>query len=81
MADQPVHRDCLRNRIERFFNKLQQFRRIATRYDKFAANCLPMIEIATIRISSHADESTTQIAALEGEGLRMTEDPGPCLIR
>lgn len=34
-----------RNRIERFFNKLKQFRRIATRYDKlaktfFAAVCL-----------------------------------------
>ena len=51
MADQPVHRDCLRNRIERFFNKLQQFRRIATRYDKFAANYLPMIEIATMLMS------------------------------
>lgn len=65
----------------RFFNKLQQFRRIATRYDKFAANDLAMIKIATIRISLRADESTTQIAALEGEGLRMTEDPGPCRIR
>jgi len=34
-----------RNRVERFFNKLQQFRRLATRYDKlaktfFAAVCL-----------------------------------------
>jgi putative transposase len=34
-----------RNRVERFFNKLKQFRRIATRYDKlratfFAAVCL-----------------------------------------
>ena len=26
-----------RNRIERFFNKLKQFRRIATRYDKLQA--------------------------------------------
>ena len=26
------------NRIERFFNKLKQFRRIATRYDKLQAN-------------------------------------------
>ena len=25
-----------RNRVERFFNKLKQFRRIATRYDKLA---------------------------------------------
>ena len=29
-----------RNRIERFFNKLKHFRRIATRYDKLARNFL-----------------------------------------
>ena len=40
----------LRNRVERFFNKLKQFRRIATRYEKLAANYLAMIKIATIRI-------------------------------
>jgi putative transposase len=37
-----VHRNTLiaheRNRIERFFNKLKQFRRVATRYDKLLAN-------------------------------------------
>ena len=38
-------RYCERNRIERFFNKLKHFRRIATRYDKlaktfFAALCI-----------------------------------------
>lgn len=27
-----------RNHIERFFNKLKQFRRVATRYDKLLAN-------------------------------------------
>ena len=40
----------LRNRVERFFNKLKQFRRIATPYEKLAANYLAMIKIATIRI-------------------------------
>jgi putative transposase len=30
--DKDLYRE--RNRIERFFNKLKQFRRIATRYDK-----------------------------------------------
>jgi putative transposase len=30
--DKELYRE--RNRIERFFNKLKQFRRIATRYDK-----------------------------------------------
>ena len=29
-----------RNHVERFFNKLKQFRRIATRYDKLARNFL-----------------------------------------
>ena len=49
----------LRNRVERFFNKLKQFRRIATRYEKLAANYLAMIKIATIRIWLRANESTT----------------------
>ena len=48
----------LRNRVERFFNKLKQFRRIAPRYEKLAANYLPMIKIATIRIWLRANEST-----------------------
>jgi transposase len=30
-----------RNRIERFFNRIKQCRRVATRYDKLAANTLP----------------------------------------
>jgi len=44
-----------RNRIERFFNKLKQFRRIATRYDKLketftAAVCL----VAAFLIAKHS---------------------------
>jgi len=38
----------LRNRIERLINRLKQFRRIATRYEKRAANYLGMIHIAAI---------------------------------
>ena len=37
-----------RKSVERFFNDLKQFRRIVTRYEKFAANYVTMIEIATI---------------------------------
>ena len=48
----------LRNRVERFFNKLKQFRRIATRYEKLAVNYLAMIKLATIRIWLRANEST-----------------------
>ena len=33
-----LYRD--RNLIERFFNKIKQFRRVATRYDKLAENFL-----------------------------------------
>ncbi len=32
-----------RNRIERFFNKIKHCRRIATRYDKLAANYLAFV--------------------------------------
>ena len=48
----------MRNRIERFFNKLKQSRRIATRYEKLAANYLAMIKIATICIWLRVNEST-----------------------
>jgi transposase len=38
-----------RNLVERFFNKIKQCRRIATRYDKLAANSLAFIQLASIR--------------------------------
>jgi transposase len=34
-----------RNLVERFFNKIKQCRRIATRYDKLAANYLAFIKL------------------------------------
>jgi transposase len=37
-----------RNNIERLINRLQQFRRIATRDEKRAANYLAMLSVATI---------------------------------
>ena len=46
-----------RNLIERFFNKIKQCRRIATRYDKLAANYLAFIKLASIRISLRIYES------------------------
>ena len=39
-----------RNRVQRLFNRLKQFRRIATRYEKRAANFLAMLHIAAILI-------------------------------
>ncbi len=48
-----------RNLVERFFNKLKQFRRIATRYDKLGANFRAFLQIAIVRISIRSIESTT----------------------
>ena len=39
-----------RNLIERFFNKLKQFRRVATRYDKLLDNFMGFVKIAAIAI-------------------------------
>lgn len=47
-----------RNLIERFFNKLKYFRRIATRYDKLGSTYLAMIKLAAIRIRLRVYEST-----------------------
>ena len=47
-----------RNLVERFFNKIKQCRRIATRYDKLAANYLAFIKLAAIRIWLRVYEST-----------------------
>jgi transposase len=37
-----------RNIVERLFNRIKQFRRIATRYEKLAQNYTAMITIASI---------------------------------
>ena len=42
----------------RFFNKIKQCRRVATLYDKLAANYLAFIKLASIRIWPRANEST-----------------------
>ena len=47
-----------RNLVERFFNKIKQYRRVATRYDKLAANYLAFIKLASIRIWLRAYEFT-----------------------
>ena len=47
-----------RNHVERFFNKLKQFRRIATRYDKLGATFFAFIQLASVRIWLRSIEST-----------------------
>jgi transposase len=47
-----------RNLVERFFNKIKQCRRVATRYDKLAANYLAFIQLASMRLWLRLNEST-----------------------
>src|ERR1700752_3206080 len=47
-----------RNRVERFFNRIKQCRRVATRYDKLAANYLAFVQLGSIRLWLRANEST-----------------------
>lgn len=47
-----------RNLVERFFNKLKCFRRIATRYDKLGSTFLAMAKLACIRLKLRHYEST-----------------------
>jgi len=48
ICDWTLYRE--RNLIERFFAKLKQFRRVATRYDKLLANFRGFVLIAAITI-------------------------------
>jgi len=51
-----LYRD--RNLVERFFNRIKHCRRIATRYEKRAANFLAFVKLAAIRIWLRVYEST-----------------------
>ena len=46
--DREIYKE--RNRVERFFNKLKHFRRVATRYDKLLANFMGFVTLAAIAI-------------------------------
>jgi transposase len=48
-----------RNLVERFFNKIKHFRRIATRCDKLAENYLAALKLVAVRLWLRAYESTT----------------------
>ena len=53
---QTIYRE--RNHVERFFNKLKNFRRIATRYEKLGANFFAFVKLASVRIWLRSIEST-----------------------
>ena len=67
-----------RNLVERFFSKLKHFRRIATRYDKLAANFLAMVQLASMRLWLRAYESTayTKVNFTYARDERMQYDLG-----
>ena len=46
-------------RVERLFNKIKHCRRVATRYDRLAANYLAFIQLASIRLWLRANESAS----------------------
>jgi transposase len=48
-----------RNLVERFFNKIKHFRRIATRYDNTAENFLAALKLVVTRIWLRANKSTS----------------------
>ena len=54
-VDRELYRQ--RNLIERFFCRLKQFRRVATRFDKVARNFLAAVALAAARIWLKAVES------------------------
>ena len=49
-----------RNLVAPFFNKIKHCRRVATRYDKLAANYLAFVQHASIRLWLRVNESTSQ---------------------
>jgi transposase len=57
VVDREIYRQ--RNLVERFFNKLKHFRRIATRFDKLARNYLAAVLMAATRLWTRVYESTT----------------------
>lgn len=48
LVDKAIY--ALRNRIERFFNKIKNSRRVATRYDKLVESFAAFVLLATIRL-------------------------------
>jgi transposase len=54
LEDRPYDKDLykLRNVIERFFHRLKQYRRVATRYDKYARRYLGFVYVAAILITA-----------------------------
>ena len=59
-----------RNLVERFFNKIKHCRRVATRYDKLAANYLAFVKLACIRLWLRVYEFSHVDGPFKGLGVR-----------
>ena len=55
-VDHAIYRQ--RNLVERFFNKLKHFRRVATRYEKTAQNFLAVVLLAATRLWARFESTT-----------------------
>ena len=51
LIDKNLYKD--RNKVERFFNKLKQYRRVSTRYEKTAASFAGFVYLASAMILLH----------------------------
>ena len=57
LLDPAIYRQ--RNLVERLFNKLRHFRKLATRYEKSARNCLAAVLMACTRLWTRHYESAS----------------------
>lgn len=58
-----IDKNRARNQVERFFNRIKQCRRVATRYDKLAANYLAFVQLASIRLWLRVYESASSLSS------------------
>ncbi|MGY4280826.1 transposase [Bradyrhizobium sp. LM2.7] len=70
-----------RNRVERFFNRIKQCRRVATRYDKLAANYLAFVQLASIRLWRGFDPSASPMSLFQQINCGMTAGSAFCFLR
>ena len=67
LVDKAIY--ALRNRIERFFNKIKNSRRVATRYDKLVESFAAFVLLATVRLWIRFVHTTEDIRHRGFDGL------------
>lgn len=71
-VDPAIYRQ--RNLVERFFNKLKHFRKIATRYEKSARNYLAAVLMACTRLWTRHYESASQPSGYPSSTFRLVQE-------